>query len=457
MPPTFSEPRWKESSSLRSGEATVVPRHSYALSSHPSQQQRNDGNTTPGYSQGGGTPMYSSFSNDSSSLHPLEKSLSQTSSVALPPLRSLVDLEGGLKSSGLEVNNGRMTVQKQFPLHVESSRLYSSQGASSPVPDLTRSANTVKSSMLLEKIYHLSMDLAHYSQEIPRNGEVPAVNDLNKMQNMATNLDASLRDLRRERDARQGYKYDSGLGLMTQEEGDQHLLSTRRRSSGTASSSALAGALNNLRRTSNGSISSILTNGGGMESAGYTEGDKIRSSITLPRLHGHTSRHSEGDVQSLVRAAEQYSRHPPSNTLSSSSSSSSSFHHHQKSESYDANTATTKTSPSASSLNSDFANTAGESASEGRRANKYRKRSRAPAPGSCLSCGAENTPEWRRGPGGARTLCNACGLHYSKMVRRRKSQDGGEGNVKISIEELRTSVLVPSASINGSDRESTTN
>jgi hypothetical protein len=54
---------------------------------------------------------------------------------------------------------------------------------------------------------------------------------------------------------------------------------------------------------------------------------------------------------------------------------------------------------------------------------KYKKRSvmypldkfadwlkRAAPPGRCHSCNIEQTPEWRRGPDGARTLCNACGL-----------------------------------------------
>jgi len=35
---------------------------------------------------------------------------------------------------------------------------------------------------------------------------------------------------------------------------------------------------------------------------------------------------------------------------------------------------------------------------------------------TCLGCGATSTPEWRRGPMGPRTLCNACGLVYAKMV-----------------------------------------
>ena len=35
---------------------------------------------------------------------------------------------------------------------------------------------------------------------------------------------------------------------------------------------------------------------------------------------------------------------------------------------------------------------------------------RSAAPGRCHSCNRAETPEWRRGPDGARTLCNACGL-----------------------------------------------
>ncbi|XPS78916.1 hypothetical protein M3J09_010914 [Ascochyta lentis] len=50
--------------------------------------------------------------------------------------------------------------------------------------------------------------------------------------------------------------------------------------------------------------------------------------------------------------------------------------------------------------------------------NKTRKRGRAAPPGRCHSCNRAETPEWRRGPDGARTLCNACGLHYAKLTRK---------------------------------------
>ncbi|KAF9233180.1 hypothetical protein BU15DRAFT_54287, partial [Melanogaster broomeanus] len=72
--------------------------------------------------------------------------------------------------------------------------------------------------------------------------------------------------------------------------------------------------------------------------------------------------------------------------------------------------------------------------------NKYRKRSRATPPGKCHSCNIRETPEWRRGPDGARTLCNACGLHYAKLVRKRDKADGGTGTMmRIDMEMLRAS------------------
>lgn len=54
------------------------------------------------------------------------------------------------------------------------------------------------------------------------------------------------------------------------------------------------------------------------------------------------------------------------------------------------------------------------------------KRKRAAEPGKkgvskrssgrvvCRNCGAQQTPQWRCGPEGPRTLCNACGVRYKK-------------------------------------------
>ncbi|KAJ3540553.1 hypothetical protein NMY22_g4245 [Coprinellus aureogranulatus] len=47
----------------------------------------------------------------------------------------------------------------------------------------------------------------------------------------------------------------------------------------------------------------------------------------------------------------------------------------------------------------------------------------------CLGCGATSTPEWRRGPLGPRTLCNACGLVYAKLIKKRvKETTGSSGS-----------------------------
>lgn len=40
----------------------------------------------------------------------------------------------------------------------------------------------------------------------------------------------------------------------------------------------------------------------------------------------------------------------------------------------------------------------------------------------CRQCGTTNSPEWRKGPLGAKTLCNACGLAYSKKLSREKKR-----------------------------------
>ncbi|KAJ1841362.1 hypothetical protein LPJ73_006144, partial [Coemansia sp. RSA 2703] len=61
---------------------------------------------------------------------------------------------------------------------------------------------------------------------------------------------------------------------------------------------------------------------------------------------------------------------------------------------------------------------------------KRSKKSDAAQPNTCRSCGISETPEWRRGPDGARTLCNACGLHYAKLNKKRAT----EANTHFSAE-----------------------
>ncbi|ODV83384.1 hypothetical protein CANARDRAFT_30009 [[Candida] arabinofermentans NRRL YB-2248] len=51
----------------------------------------------------------------------------------------------------------------------------------------------------------------------------------------------------------------------------------------------------------------------------------------------------------------------------------------------------------------------------------------------CMQCGSMNTPEWRKGPTGAKTLCNACGLFHSKLVKQ-KGVDGAAEIMKIRRE-----------------------
>ncbi|RYP21637.1 hypothetical protein DL765_002098 [Monosporascus sp. GIB2] len=52
---------------------------------------------------------------------------------------------------------------------------------------------------------------------------------------------------------------------------------------------------------------------------------------------------------------------------------------------------------------------------------------------ACQRCGRTDTPEWRTGPEGRKTLCNVCGLLYAKQRgRSRKSTEAVASNVSSS-------------------------
>lgn len=41
----------------------------------------------------------------------------------------------------------------------------------------------------------------------------------------------------------------------------------------------------------------------------------------------------------------------------------------------------------------------------------------------CADCGTLDSPEWRKGPKGPKTLCNACGLRWAKKEKKRSGDD----------------------------------
>ncbi|KAL2155212.1 hypothetical protein VTH82DRAFT_3888 [Thermothelomyces myriococcoides] len=45
----------------------------------------------------------------------------------------------------------------------------------------------------------------------------------------------------------------------------------------------------------------------------------------------------------------------------------------------------------------------------------------------CTDCGTLESPEWRKGPGGPKTLCNACGLRWAKREKKKSAVNGGTG------------------------------
>jgi len=47
----------------------------------------------------------------------------------------------------------------------------------------------------------------------------------------------------------------------------------------------------------------------------------------------------------------------------------------------------------------------------------------------CAHCGTSKTPLWRNGPGGPKSLCNACGIRFKKAGRRSAANGNAESPV----------------------------
>ncbi|KAI1451958.1 hypothetical protein F4805DRAFT_449242 [Annulohypoxylon moriforme] len=46
----------------------------------------------------------------------------------------------------------------------------------------------------------------------------------------------------------------------------------------------------------------------------------------------------------------------------------------------------------------------------------------------CTDCGTLDSPEWRKGPSGPKTLCNACGLRWAKKEKKKSASGGHASN-----------------------------
>ena len=55
----------------------------------------------------------------------------------------------------------------------------------------------------------------------------------------------------------------------------------------------------------------------------------------------------------------------------------------------------------------------------------------------CTDCGTTESPEWRKGPTGPKTLCNACGLRYAKRIK--KESEAANANATASVARADTS------------------
>jgi PAS domain S-box-containing protein len=63
----------------------------------------------------------------------------------------------------------------------------------------------------------------------------------------------------------------------------------------------------------------------------------------------------------------------------------------------------------------------------------------------CTDCGRVDSPEWRKGPLGPKTLCNACGLRWAKKIKRK----GGDPNVAAGAMMVQGGGMPPAGGVPG--------
>ena len=63
----------------------------------------------------------------------------------------------------------------------------------------------------------------------------------------------------------------------------------------------------------------------------------------------------------------------------------------------------------------------------------------------CTDCGRVDSPEWRKGPLGPKTLCNACGLRWAKKIKRK----GGDPNLAAGSMMVSGSGMPPAGGVGG--------
>jgi PAS domain S-box-containing protein len=61
----------------------------------------------------------------------------------------------------------------------------------------------------------------------------------------------------------------------------------------------------------------------------------------------------------------------------------------------------------------------------------------------CADCGTLDSPEWRKGPKGPKTLCNACGLRWAKKEKKRGGDDGKNSSPVSTMQGSATPVAGP--------------